>query len=90
MSNPYLKQNKIVIVNPATLLPRADGEIGEIWLDNPSVSPGYWQNQEATQEYLRTTCDQHEEKYLRTGDLGLFMKVSLCNRRMKDLIIYPR
>ncbi|MBN9229444.1 MAG: aminotransferase class I/II-fold pyridoxal phosphate-dependent enzyme [Legionella sp.] len=87
--DPSLKQNKIIIVNPNTYVQLADGAIGEIWLDNPSVSPGYWQNEEATREVFGATlADDSQTKYLRTGDLGFIYEEQLyVTGRMKDLII---
>src|SRR5262245_66441350 len=42
---------------------RDEREIGEVWLRGPSVTAGYFQNREATEEAFRGG-------YLRTGDLG--------------------
>ena len=44
-------------------VPLPSGEVGEILLRNPAVTPGYWQNDEQTTEALRGG-------WLHTGDLG--------------------
>ena len=41
-----------------------DGTTGEVWIQGPSVCPGYWRRPEATAE---TWCDG----WFRTGDLGV-------------------
>ena len=71
-----------------TRITRADGgeagvdEIGELWVKGPNVSPGYWNNPEAT-------AASRVGDWLRTGDLarrdgdGFFFLVD----RAKDLFI---
>ncbi|MGA8245314.1 MAG: long-chain fatty acid--CoA ligase [Nocardioides sp.] len=40
------------------------GEPGEVWVSGPNVSPGYWNDDEATQRAF-------EDGWLRTGDLAI-------------------
>ena len=80
---------KLWIVNPQTLEKCSDGEIGEIWVQDPSVAQGYWQKPEITKEifhaYEKTT---NEGPFLRTGDLGFIHEGQLyIAGRNKDLII---
>ena len=49
--------------DPHTGLPMPDGEVGELWLRGPNVSPGYWRNPQATR---RARCGD----WLRTADLA--------------------
>jgi long-chain acyl-CoA synthetase len=60
----------------------SDGELGELWIRGPTVTPGYWNRPDATSE---TVVDG----WLRTGDLGTrdgegFFFVA---DRAKDMII---
>jgi long-chain acyl-CoA synthetase len=71
--------------------PISVGETGEVLVRGPSVIPGYWQNQPASEETLRGG-------WLHTGDLGIMDSDGFLTLvdRAKDLIIsgganiYPR
>ncbi len=59
----------------------AEGQEGEICFFGPSVSPGYFENPEATAEVFR-------DGWLKTGDLGyLYDGEVYVTGRLKDLII---
>jgi malonyl-CoA/methylmalonyl-CoA synthetase len=51
------------LVDPETGADTALGQIGEIWLKGPGVTPGYWRNPEETAKAF-------EQGWFRTGDLG--------------------
>jgi malonyl-CoA/methylmalonyl-CoA synthetase len=51
------------IVNPETIEDLKPGEVGEIWLKGPHVTPGYW-------EKPRETEAAFVNGWFRTGDLG--------------------
>jgi malonyl-CoA/methylmalonyl-CoA synthetase len=51
------------IVNPETLQDVKPGEIGEIWLKGPNVTPGYWNKPRETEAVF-------VKGWFRTGDLG--------------------
>jgi acyl-CoA synthetase (AMP-forming)/AMP-acid ligase II len=79
----------LAIVDPETGTELSEGQMGEIWLSGPSVSPGYYRNAAATagvfQARLRPTG---RGPYLRTGDLGFVIDGELyVAGRLKDLII---
>jgi malonyl-CoA/methylmalonyl-CoA synthetase len=57
---PYLQ---VRIVHPETFEDVAQGEIGEIWLKGPGITPGYWRRADETEQAF-------EEGWFRTGDLG--------------------
>ena len=84
---------RIVIVDPETREPRADGETGEIWVSGPSVARGYWEKPEQSEQTFAarlavTDADSDRGPFLRTGDLGFVDGGELfVNGRRKDLII---
>lgn len=74
--------NAQVRIADAQGAPCATGEIGEIWLSAPWVTPGFWQRPELDAERLR-------DGWLRTGDLGRMAAdgyVYLADRK-EDMII---
>ena len=80
---------KVVIVNPENLSKCRDDEIGEIWVSDPAVAAGYWNQSTKSQEifgaYLK---DTEEGPWLRTGDLGFLQNGELfISGRLKDMII---
>lgn len=79
----------IAIVHPDRLTRCADDEVGEIWIKDPSVAQGYWQNPAATAATFKAYLqDTKEGPYLRTGDLGFIHDGELyITGRIKDLII---
>ncbi|HUG34351.1 MAG TPA: beta-ketoacyl synthase N-terminal-like domain-containing protein, partial [Anaerolineales bacterium] len=80
---------KIVIVNPATLNHCEENEVGEIWVSGPSVAKGYWGLEEETQKTFGIyIADTGEGPFMRTGDLGFLQNGELfITGRLKDLII---
>lgn len=57
-----------MIIDPETLAPVADGEVGEIAVSGPQIMVGYWNRPEADAEAF---FDHEGHRFLRTGDLGL-------------------
>ena len=79
----------IAIADTATMTAKANNEVGEVWLKDPSVAQGYWKRPDVTKEtfdaYLQ---DTKEGPFLRTGDLGFLHEGELyITGRIKDLII---
>jgi fatty-acyl-CoA synthase len=61
--------------------PLPEGRVGEIVFRGPSVTPGYFQNPDASSELLKGG-------WLHTGDLGFVLKGDLyISGRQKDLVI---
>jgi amino acid adenylation domain-containing protein len=80
---------QVIIANPETMTCSKPSEIGEIWVAGKSVTQGYWNRTEQTQQtfdaYLK---DTGAGPFLRTGDLGFLQDGELfVTGRLKDLII---
>ncbi len=58
-----LPQVEVRIVNPETLMDLKPGEVGEIWIKGPNVTPGYWRKPRETEAVFL-------DGWFRTGDLG--------------------
>lgn len=86
---PPIIDQKIIIVNPVTLLQCAPNQVGEIWVTGPSVAQGYWgMEEESRKTFQAFVADTNEGPFLRTGDLGFLNNGELfVTGRLKDLII---
>ena len=84
-----LPDQRIVIVDPDTLVSCPPGRVGEVWVYGPSVAQGYWQQPEATERVFHAKLkNTGEGPFLRTGDLGFLQDGELfIAGRLKDLII---
>ena len=81
-------EHLVRIVDPTTLEPLSDGQIGEIWVSGPSVASGYFNRNDQTREVFDARLADEEGRYLRTGDLGFIRSSELfVTGRIKDLII---
>ncbi|MDP5213079.1 AMP-binding protein [Pseudoalteromonas tunicata] len=76
------------IVNPETGTEVAQGQVGEIWLQGSSISPGYWQDAERTAINFGLPLAGYEETFHRTGDLGFYHQDELfITGRLKEVVI---
>jgi acyl-CoA synthetase (AMP-forming)/AMP-acid ligase II/acyl carrier protein len=78
----------IVIVNPETAIEVDDNEVGEILIQGPSLSQGYWNSPQETEQVFGAHVEGRIGEFLRTGDLGFFRDGELfVTGRVKDVII---
>lgn len=78
----------VSIVDADTLVELPEGHVGEIWVQGPNVSLGYWQQPERTQRDFRATRADGAGPFLRTGDLGYLRNRELfIVGRLKDIVI---
>lgn len=80
------------IVNPENCKEAGPNEVGEIWLNSPSVGAGYWRRAELSERTFRATLADapgvSSKHYLRTGDLGFLDDGQLyVTGRIKELLI---
>jgi acyl-CoA synthetase (AMP-forming)/AMP-acid ligase II len=81
--------HSMLIVDPGTHRPLPARQIGEIWLEGPSIGAGYWQDPERSRAtFAAEPVPPDGKRYLRTGDLGFESDGELfVAGRLKDLII---
>ncbi|MEX0866094.1 MAG: aminotransferase class I/II-fold pyridoxal phosphate-dependent enzyme, partial [Pirellulales bacterium] len=84
-----LPDQRVLIVDPEKLIEVNDGDVGEIWVQGPSIAHGYLARPEETEETFGAhLADTGEGPFYRTGDLGfLFDGELFVTGRRKDLII---
>lgn len=62
------------VVNPETSVLAQPMELGEVWIDSPSLSGGFWNLANETNAVFRATCSDNDgpldTEFLRTGLLG--------------------
>jgi len=78
------------IVDPVSLRGVPEGQVGEIWLQGPSVTSGYWQREELNARQFQAFIaeEPHAGEFCRTGDLGFLHENRLfVTGRCKDVII---
>ena len=81
----------VQIVDPDSLNPRRSLEVGEILINGPSISAGYWDSEVKNRETFGLQINDRpvrDRGYLRTGDLGFVHQGHLfVTGRIKDVII---
>ncbi len=83
-----LPQETVLIVDPKTCQVLAHDQIGEIWVQSPSVGAGYYQRAEETQRTFAAHTADGNGPFLRTGDLGFLYDGQLyVSGRLKDMIV---
>jgi len=84
---PWLDQ-RVLIVEPRTRRPSADGDVGEIWLQGGNVARGYRDLPPDADDPFRATLASGEGPFFRTGDLGFLRDGQLyVTGRLKDVLI---
>ncbi len=81
---------EVRIVNPETRETLPEKKVGEIWVNSPSKSEGYFNLSEETGELLHAQIinENNSSEYLRTGDLGFLHKGEIfIVGRLKDVMI---
>jgi len=83
-------ETDVRIVDPKSHEECAPGDVGEIWVNSPSVAKGYWDKPSFSDSVFRASMkgDDSGKTYMRTGDLGVMHEGELfVTGRIKELII---
>lgn len=85
----FSPDQRYLIVDPETRKTCLPDQVGELWVEGPSITMGYWHRPEETsQTFQAYTTDTNEGPFLRTGDLAFAHNgVLFITGRHKDLII---
>jgi acyl-CoA synthetase (AMP-forming)/AMP-acid ligase II len=79
---------RVLVVDQDTGTPVRDGTVGEVWVSGPNVATRYWRGTERSEHTFGGQVPGEPGRWLRTGDLGLFVDGELfITGRLKDLII---
>jgi acyl-CoA synthetase (AMP-forming)/AMP-acid ligase II/acyl carrier protein len=82
------RDTQVLIVDPTSGRICAEGQVGEVWVQGPSVAQGYWRRPEDSERTFGARVPAADGSFLRTGDLGLLEHGELfITGRLKDLII---
>lgn len=85
---PVIDGVRVRIVDPGGTNEVDEGDVGEIVIDGPSVTSGYFRSPDLTQASRMRFPDEPDTDWLRTGDLGFLQNHELfVIGRSKDLII---
>ena len=92
VSSGYSHPKQVLrIVNPKTLKECKKNEVGEIWVNGPHVTKGYWNNDTLTNKTFKAKIKYSDcsLNYLRSGDLGFIdnNNALFITGRIKDTII---
>ncbi len=81
--------HRVIAVNPDTLTQSDPNQVGELWVQGPSVPGKYWGlAEESAATFGGRLADTDEGPFLRTGDLGFVADGEIyVTGRLKDLII---
>lgn len=88
----------LAIVNPESCMLVPEMQLGEIWIDSPSLSGGFWALGQATNAVFHATCYDYngplDMEFLRTGLLGFIFNgkvyvLGLYEDRLRQRIESP-
>jgi non-ribosomal peptide synthase protein (TIGR01720 family) len=83
--------HRVLICDPETRVPRGPGEVGEIWVQGPSVTRGYWNAEDSSRETFGAHAEgvSPNQGFLRTGDMGVLVEGELfVTGRYKEMMIF--
>src|SRR5215207_1665862 len=83
------RDHVVLIVDPESREPVAEGQAGEIWTAGPSVAGGYWRRPAETERcFAASLATTGQGPFLRSGDFGFLLDGELfVTGRIKDVLI---
>lgn len=83
------EHQRVVIVEPSSLVQQPDEKVGEVWVRSASVAKGYWGHSSLNDTPFSARLVNEEDMFLRTGDLGFVHDEALyIVGRLKDMMIF--
>ena len=81
--------HQVIAVDPEMFTPSPPNQVGELWVQGPSVPSAYWGlPEESAATFEGMLSDSDEGPFMRTGDLGFVADGEVyVTGRLKDLII---
>ena len=81
--------HQVIAVDPVTLTQADPNQVGELWVQGPSVPGSYWGlPEESAATFGGRLADTDQGPFLRTGDLGFVADEEIfVTGRLKDMII---
>ena len=81
--------HRVIAVDPVTRTASKPDQVGELWVEGPSVPRGYWGlPEESAATFEGRLADTDEGPFMRTGDLGFVADGEVyVTGRLKDMII---
>lgn len=64
------EDSRILVVDPVTRQPAAEGEVGEIWMQCDSAGLGYWNEALVSEAVFGARLDNGDGPFIRTGDIA--------------------
>lgn len=82
------EHHRVLVVDPDTRVPCPPDRVGELWFAGPSVSSGYWQQEQVSEDIFRARTADGDGPFLRTGDLGFVRDGQVyVTGRIKDMLL---
>ncbi|MEU4574809.1 AMP-binding protein [Nonomuraea sp. ATR24] len=81
--------HELLIVDPFTGVPAAEGAVGEIWVRGPHVAAGYWRRDRLSAERFEQSTATGEKGFVRSGTLGATVDGRLhVTGTSRDLVLF--
>lgn len=81
-----IEEHAVLVVDPESGNPLPDGQVGELWLSGPSVTPGYLNREQENRE--RFSLELEGRRWFRSRDMGFLLEGRLfVTGRMENSLL---